>query len=66
MKYTTSPESLAEIEAIEMSKISDAILIEFGFDLAHLAKASRHFNLEQNKELVSFRRLVEMQQESEE
>jgi hypothetical protein len=46
LKYTTSPESLAEIEAIEMSKISDAILIEFGYDLAHLAKASRHFNLE--------------------
>ena len=66
MRYTTSPESLAEIEAIEMSKISDAILTEFGFDLAHLAKASRHYDLDANKELQSFRRIVEAQQESEE
>lgn len=49
-----------------MSKISDAILTEFGFDLAHLAKASRHFDLDANKELQSFRRIVEAQQESEE
>ena len=49
-----------------MSKTSDALLLEFGFDLAHLAKASRHYNLENNEELKSFRRIVIAQKESEE
>jgi len=49
-----------------MSKTSDALLIEFGFDLAHLAKASKHYNLENNEELKSFRRIVIAQKESEE
>ena len=45
LKFTTSPQAQSEIQAIEMSKTSDALTIEFGFDLAHLAKASKHFNL---------------------
>ena len=49
-----------------MSKISDAILEKFSFDLAHLARASKHYNLENNEELKSFRRLVIAQKESEE
>ena len=49
-----------------MSKTSDALQEEFGFDLGHLAKASRTFNLEANEELKSFRRLVIAQKESEE
>lgn len=66
LKFTTSPQAQAEIQAIEMSKTSDAITVEFGFDLAHLAKASKHFNLENNDELKSFRRIVIAQKESEE
>jgi len=66
LKFTTSPQAQSEIQAIEMSKTSDAILLEFGFDLAHLAKASRHYNLEENEELKSFRKLVIAQKESEE
>ena len=49
-----------------MSKTSDALVVEFGFDLAHLAKASKHFELENNEELKSFRKLVVAQKESEE
>lgn len=49
-----------------MSKTSDALTVEFGFDLAHLAKASTHFNLDQNEELKSFRKIVVAQKESEE
>ena len=41
-----------------MSKTSDALMVEFGFDLAHLAKASNHFKLEENEELKSFRKIV--------
>lgn len=66
LKFTTSPQAQSEIQAIEMSKTSDAILIEFGFDLAHLAKCSKHYSLEDNEELKSFRKLVIAQKESEE
>ena len=66
LKFTTSPQAQSEIQAIEMSKTSDALLEEYGFDLAHLAKASKHYNLENNEELKSFRRLVIAQKESEE
>ena len=66
LKFTTSPQAQAEIQAIEMSKTSDALMVEFGFDLAHLAKASNHFKLEENEELKSFRKIVVAQKESEE
>jgi hypothetical protein len=66
LKFTTSPQAQSEIQAIEMSKTSDALLEEYSFDLAHLAKASKHYNLENNEELKSFRRLVIAQKESEE
>ena len=49
-----------------MSKTSDALEEEFGFNLQHLTHASRHFNLDANEELKSFRRLVIAQKESEE
>ena len=66
LKFTSSPQATAEIQAIEMSKTSDALVVEFGFDLAHLSKATKHYNLEANEELKSFRRLVIAQKESEE
>jgi len=66
LKFTTSPQAQSEVQAIEMSKTSDALVIEFGFDLAHLAKSSRHYNLENNEDLKGFRRLVIAQKESEE
>jgi len=49
-----------------MSKTSDAILIEFGFDLSHLVRATQHFNLLENEELKSFQKIVIAQKESEE
>merc|ERR1712060_842552 len=66
LKFTTSPQAQSEIQAIEMSKTSDALTQEFGFDLSHLARASKHYNLEQNEELRSFRKIVIAQKESEE
>ena len=66
LKFTTSPQAQAEIQAIEMSKTSDALQVEFGFDLAHLAKCSNHYKLEENEELKSFRKIVVAQKESEE
>ena len=66
LKFTTSPQAQAEIQAIEMSKTSDALQVEFGFDLAHLAKSSNHYKLEENEELKSFRKIVVAQKESEE
>jgi hypothetical protein len=49
-----------------MSKTSDALLIEFGFDLTYLSHASKHFKLDDNEELKSFRKIVIAQKESEE
>lgn len=49
-----------------MSKTSDALLVEFGFDLSHLSRASMHYKLEDNEELKSFRKIVVAQKESEE
>ena len=66
LKFTSSPQAQQEIQAIEMSKTSDALEEEFGFNLQHLTHASRHFNLDANEELKSFRRLVIAQKESEE
>lgn len=66
LKFTTSPQAQAEIQAIEMSKTSDALTEEFGFDLSHLTYASQHFKLEDNEEIKSFRKIVIAQKESEE
>ena len=66
LKYTTSPQAQQEIQNIELSKTSDAILVKYGFDLSHLVRASKHFDLENNKELASFRKIVIAQKESEE
>ena len=40
LKYTTSAQQQAEIQAIEFSKISDALVVEFGegFDLTYLIR----------------------------
>jgi len=66
LKFTTSPQAQAEIQAIEMSKTSDALLNEFGFDLTHLTYASQHYKLEDNEEIKGFRKIVVAQKESEE
>lgn len=66
LKFTTSPQAQSEIQAVEMSKTSDALLIEFGFDLTYLSQASRHHKLENNEDLQSFRKIVIAQKESEE
>jgi hypothetical protein len=58
LKYTTSPQSLQEVQAIELSKTSDALIVKFGFDLPALLRGSRHYNLEKNEQLESFRRIV--------
>ena len=66
LKFTTSPQAQAEIQAIEMSKTSDALTVEHGFDLTHLTYASQHYKLEENEEIKSFRKIVIAQKESEE
>lgn len=58
LKFTTSPQAQAEIQAVEMSKTSDALFEEFGFDLSHLTYASQHYNLDENEEIKSFRKIV--------
>jgi hypothetical protein len=49
-----------------MSKTSDALMLEFGFDLSHLVKATQHYKLNENEELKSFQKIVIAQKESEE
>jgi len=38
LKYTTAPQAQAEIQNIELSKISDALSVKFGFDLSHYSR----------------------------
>ena len=52
----TPPAALNEITAIETSKVSDGLEIQFNFDLSHLNKAFKHYELENSEELKSFRR----------
>jgi hypothetical protein len=66
LKFTAPPQQQQEIMQIEMSKTSDALMIEFGFDLSHLVRGTQHFNLTENEELKSFQRIVIAQKESEE
>jgi hypothetical protein len=49
-----------------MSKISDALMVKYNFDLSQLVRCSKHFKLEENEELKSFRKIVIAQKESEE
>lgn len=49
-----------------MSKTSDALFEEFGFDLSHLTYASAHYKLEENEGIKSFRKIVIAQKEAEE
>ena len=48
-----------------MSKTSDALVVEFGFDLSHLMRAMKHYKLTDNEELKSFQKIVIAQKESE-
>ena len=66
LKFTSSPQAQQEVQNIEMSKTSDALMVKFGFDLSHLVRLSKHFKLETNEELKSFRKIVIAQKESEE
>lgn len=66
LKFTTAPQQQQEIAQIEMSKTSDALVIEFGFDLSHLVRGSQKYNLQDNEELKSFQKIVVAQKESEE
>ena len=66
LRFTTTPEAQAEIQQIEMSKTSDALLEEFNFDLTHLVSAVKHHDLSNSEELVSFQKIVIAQKQSEE
>jgi hypothetical protein len=48
LKFTMAPQAQQEIQNIELSKTSDALTVEYGFDLQYLTQASKHYNLEEN------------------
>ena len=48
LKFTMAPQAQQEIQKIELSKTSDALTVEYGFDLQYLTQASKHYNLEEN------------------
>ena len=54
-----------EYSQIEMSKTSDALYLEFGFDLNYLMTAVEHFKLLENEEIINFQKIVMAQKESE-
>ena len=55
-----------EISNLEMSKISDALVEKFGFDISHLGRAVEKFKLNENKEIASFQKMMAMQKQNEE
>ena len=59
-----TPEAIKEITAIEGSKLSDSIETEYGFNLEHLGKAIRHYNLENDESLVNLRRTAMQKQQA--
>jgi len=65
LKFTTAPQQQQEVMQIEMSKTSDALFVEFGFDLSHLMRAMKQYKLTENDELKSFQKIVIAQKESE-
>jgi hypothetical protein len=50
----TPRDELDEAESIEIQKMSDALIAEFGFDLQHLELAMEKFKVEENQEYVAF------------
>lgn len=66
LKYTTAPQAQAEIQNIELSKISDALSLKFGFDLSHYSRCFTHFKLSENKEIASYQKMILAQKQSEE
>ena len=56
IKTKIDPKLLPEIIAIEASKVSDAIRVEFGFDAEYLLRAAQHHEIDLNgNELVAFK-----------
>ena len=58
-------EKLNEVESVETSKISDALLAAHGFDLNHLDKTQEHFKLDTNPSFIKFRKEVQAKKELE-
>ena len=42
---TLAPAAIGEVHAIEQTKVSDSIFLEFGFDLDHLMNAAKHHKI---------------------
>ena len=52
---TLAPAAIGEVHAIEQTKVSDSIFLEFGFDLDHLMNAAKHHKIApDNPQLKSF------------
>lgn len=58
VKFTLQREQQEELVQIEMSKTSDAIFLEFGFDMQHLVRGFEKFHLTENEELMKFQTIV--------
>ena len=54
-----------ELSQVEMSKTSDSMVVEYGFTLIDLLKAVQKQKLEENEQIKSFKKMFEMQKQSE-
>lgn len=52
-------------QALEIAKLSDKIMVKFGFDLDQLILAIKEFDLNNDKTIVSFSNMARAQKEQE-
>ena len=65
MRYYMLPQDFQTAQHIENLKVSDALLLEFGFNTSALTMAIEKFDLAKDPEVNKFTNLVKMQQQSE-
>ena len=64
-RFLSDEKSIQEMYNVEMSKTSDQLVIDFDFTLADLLRTVTKKKLEQKDEIKSFKKMFEMQKQSE-
>jgi len=55
------PQNMQQVGAIEMNKIADYVLEEFGMDMTHLLDGVKHYEILKEPEIVSLTKIIQTQ-----
>lgn len=61
LTHTLAPQGQREMADIEMNKIADAIMEEFGMSMTHLLDAVRHHNVTEDPSITSLNKIIQTQ-----